>query len=215
MLQTGNSGAAIHAEHEGPFGLGVIGVGKIGVSGITVESGGIGVRGLAGNDGWAGFFDGKVTVTGILSKGGGSLKIDHPLDPEHKYLLHSFVESPDMMNIYNGNVVTDGAGYAEVELPDWFETLNRDFRYQLTVIGTFAQAIIAEEIVDAAFLIQTSEPFVKVSWQVTGIRQDPFANANRIPVEEDKPASERGSYLHPEAYGPPASRNVPSLLSER
>ena len=149
----------------------------------------------------AGRFEGNVTVTGLLSKGGGSFQIDHPLDPENQYLFHSFVESPDMINIYNGNVVTDQAGYAEVKLPDYFDSLNTDFRYQLTVIGTFAQAIVAEEIEDNRFMIATDEPGVKVSWQVTGIRDDAWARANRIKVEVPKPEHERGQYLHPEAFG--------------
>ena len=40
-----------------------------------------------------------------------------------------------------------------------------------------------------------------VSWQVTGIRHDPLAASRRIPVEEDKRASEIGRYLNPEVYG--------------
>jgi hypothetical protein len=40
-----------------------------------------------------------------------------------------------------------------------------------------------------------------VSWQVTGIRQDKWAEANRIIVEEDKPARDHGRYLHPRLYG--------------
>ena len=131
-------------------------------------------------------------VTGNITKGGGSFKIDHPLDPENKYLYHSFVESPDMMNIYNGNVTTDASGRAVVELPEWFDALNREFRYQLTVIGTFAQAIVLEKIKDNRFVIATDVPDVEVSWQVTGIRHDPYAEKNRIPVEEDKPEAERG-----------------------
>ena len=152
--------------------------------------------------------DGDAEVTGVLVKGGGAFKIDHPLDPKNKYLYHSFVESPEMMNIYNGNVVTDAEGFATVELPDWFESLNRDFRYQLTVIGTFAQAIVAKEIHDGAFVIQTDQPDVKVSWQLTGVRQDAWANANRIPLEQDKPASESGKYLHPAAFGAPAEMGI-------
>ncbi len=160
-----------------------------------------GVRGFAGTGTWAGLFEGNVNVTGSLSKGGGSFKIDHPLDPENQYLFHSFVESPDMMNVYNGNVVTDHTGYAIVELPDYFQALNTDFRYQLTVIGTFAQAIVAEEIEDNVFVIATDQPDVKVSWQVTGIRDDAWARANRIEVEVPKPEQERGQFLHPEAFG--------------
>jgi len=152
-------------------------------------------------------FKGGVQVTGTLTKGGGSFKIDHPLDPQNRYLYHSFVESPDMMNVYNGNVVTDERGFATVALPDWFEALNRDFRYQLTVLGdgdTWAQARVFRKIESNAFVIQTSAPETEVSWQVTGIRHDAFANANRIPVEEDKPEAERGHYLHAQAFGQPA-----------
>jgi trimeric autotransporter adhesin len=105
------------------------------------------------------------------------------------------------MNIYNGNVVTDGTGLAVVTLPEWFETLNRDFRYQLTVIGQFAQAIVASEIAEGRFAIRTDKSGVKVSWQVTGIRQDAWANAHRIPVEEEKAEKEKGHFLHPELYG--------------
>jgi hypothetical protein len=157
---------------------------------------------------YAGYFAGAVNITGPLSKPAGSFKIDHPLDPEHKILYHSFVESPDMMNIYNGNVTTDGIGEATVILPAYFSALNRDFRYQLTVIGQFAQAIVAREIENNQFTLKTDKPYVKVSWQVTGIRQDAYANAHRIQVEVDKPQEEQGTYLHPEEAGQPLERGV-------
>jgi hypothetical protein len=143
---------------------------------------------------------GDVNVTGNLSKGGGSFKIDHPLDPANKYLYHSFVESPDMMDVYNGNVTTDQHGLATITLPEYFQALNRDFRYQLTVIGQFAQAIVASEISGNHFTIKTNKRGVRVSWQVTGIRQDAFANAHRIPVEVEKPVQEQCHYLHPELF---------------
>jgi hypothetical protein len=143
---------------------------------------------------------GNANVSGTLTKGAGSFKIDHPLDPLNKYLYHSFVESPDMMNIYNGNVVTDKHGLATVILPPYFSALNRDFRYQLTVVGQFAEAIIAQKVADNRFVIRTDKPHVEVSWQVTGIRQDAYANAHRIPVEVDKPEHEQGHYLHPELF---------------
>ncbi len=156
--------------------------------------------------GEAGHFSGNVNVVGTLAKSAGSFKIDHPLDPENKYLSHSFVESPDMMNVYNGNVVTDADGYATVELPEWFEILNRDFRYQLTVIDdansdTFVLTKVVERIANNQFKIRTSSPNTEVSWLVTGIRQDPYAEANRIQVEEMKPAELRGLYRHPGLYG--------------
>jgi hypothetical protein len=153
-------------------------------------------------------FSGNVSIGGSLSKGSGSFKIDHPLDPANRYLYHSFVESPDMMNVYNGNVVTDKNGTATVALPDYFEALNRDFRYQLTVIGQFAQAIVASEINHNQFTIRTDKPKVKVSWQVTGIRHDAYADAHRIQVEEDKPQQEQGHYLHPELFAAPPGQAV-------
>jgi hypothetical protein len=147
-------------------------------------------------------------VTGTLSKAAGSFRIDHPMDPENKYLVHSFVESPDMMNIYNGNITTDASGKATVSLPDYCEVLNRDFRYQLTVIGSFAQAIISKEVGNNSFEIATSVPNIKVSWQVTGIRQDPYANKFRIPNVEEKAIKDKGKYLNPEAYNLPMTRAI-------
>ncbi|MBL9001296.1 MAG: hypothetical protein JNK25_09190 [Phycisphaerae bacterium] len=156
---------------------------------------------------------GGATIIGTLSKGGGSFKIDHPLDPANKYLYHSFVESPDMMNIYNGNTTTDESGYAVITLPDWFEALNKDFRYQLTIIdrddaGEFNWARVVKTVQANTFSIRTTLPRSEVSWQVTGIRKDAWAEKNRIPIEEAKPASERGTLLHPEAFGDsvPATR---------
>ena len=196
-------GSSANGGGDGAFAVGGLGTGP-------GNRGGRGIVAIPGSGtggatvGLAGDFFGDVRISGTLSKGGGSFKIDHPLDPENKYLYHSFVESPDMMNVYNGNVTTDGDGRAVVTLPDWFEALNRDFRYQLTAIGTFAQVIVGEKIRGNRFVVRTNKPNVEVSWQVTGIRHDAFANAHRIPVEEDKPESERGRYLHPEAFDLPA-----------
>jgi hypothetical protein len=152
--------------------------------------------------------NGNVAIAGTLSKGSGTFKIDHPTDPENKFLYHSFVESPDMMNVYNGNVETDANGFATVELPGYFEALNREFRYQLTVLGQFAQAIVLKEIANNQFVIQTDKPGVKVSWQVTGVRKDPFAEKNRVVPEVEKSAEEKGKYLHPEAYGQPTQKRI-------
>ena len=150
-----------------------------------------------------------LTVSGNLTKGSGSFKIDHPTDPENKYLYHSFVESPDMMNVYNGNVILNDKGEACIQLPAWFESLNRDFRYQLTAIGAPGPNLfIAEKISSNKFKIGGGSPGMEVSWQVTGIRNDPYANAHRIIVEEEKLASEKGYYLHPEAYGQPKEKGI-------
>ena len=140
--------------------------------------------------------EGGLDVLGLLSKLAGSFKIDHPLDPENKWLYHSFVESPDMMNVYNGNTVTDENGVANVTLPEYFETLNMDYRYQLTVIGIMAQAIILEKIENNQFKIKTNLPHVEVSWQVTGIRNDDFARENRIQPEVAKSGKDAGRRIY-------------------
>ena len=185
-----------------------------GVKGYASGSGtNYGVYGFAddGTTNWAGYFDGNVQVDGSINKSACSFKIDHPLEPESKYLYHSVVESPDMKNVYDGMAVLDSRGEAVVELDVWFEALNRDFRYQLTCIGGFAPVYVAEKISNNQFKIAGGEPGMEVSWQVTGIRQDAYAELNRIQVEEDKPEKERGLYLHPEAYGLPTEKGIASL----
>ena len=204
----GGSSAAVEGDGVGG-GTGVSGLGGYpngtGVSGVAVFNG----YGIYGSGGlYAGWFAGPVNVTGYLYKSGGGFRIDHPLDPSDKYLAHSFVESPDMMNIYNGNITLGAMGEAVVVLPEWFGALNKEFRYQLTCLGAFAPVYIAEEISGNRFKIGGGRPGLKVSWQVTGVRQDAWANAHRIPIEEDKAAMERGSYLHPELFGQPAEKSV-------
>jgi hypothetical protein len=150
-------------------------------------------------------FSGNLHVGGTISKSSGTFKIDHPLDPANKYLYHSFVESPDMKDVYDGLVVLNKRGEAVVELPDYFEALNQDFRYQLTSIGRFMPLYVAREIKGNRFTIAGGKPGAKVSWQVTGIRHDAYAEAHRTQVEEDK-GKERGTYMHPELFpqAPPA-----------
>jgi hypothetical protein len=157
----------------------------------------------------AAIFTGNVQVAGTLSKSAGSFRIDNPLRPGTQYLSHSFVESPGMKNIYDGIVRTDARGFATVAMPDWFDALNRDYRYQLTVIGrSFAKAIVWEELHNGRFVIRTDEPRTKVSWMLTGIRDDAYARANRIPVISEKRGADRGRYLFPQGFGKPASQQI-------
>jgi hypothetical protein len=203
-------------------GYGVYGGSKIGYGVIGFSNSGYGVMGFT-HSGYAAYLGGNVVITGNLQKAGGSFKIDHPLYPANKYLHHSFVESPDMKNVYDGMVALDNKGEAEIELPDWFSALNKDFRYQLTAIGAPGPNLhIAEEICVATskngsnnknrFKIAGGTLGMKVSWQVTGIRKDPWANANRIQIEEDKPARERGYYIYPDLYGQPEEKGLNRLL---
>jgi trimeric autotransporter adhesin len=178
------------------------GGGGIGGDGIIASNG----MGFA--NGFAGEFLGDVDVTGAITAGTKDFKIDNPLDPANKYLVHASVESSEMMNIYTGNVTTDSQGSATVQMPEWFEALNTDFRYQLTVIGQFAQAIIATKIQNNRFEIRTTAPDVEVSWQITGIRQDAFAKAHPLVVDQEKDARLRGYYIHPELYGAPEEKQI-------
>jgi hypothetical protein len=227
----------------GVYGKSHSGTGVLGLSddGYGVFGGSVYSAGLYGEStkDYAAILYGKVKITGNLEKAGGSFKIDHPLDPANKYLCHSFVESPDMKNVYDGVVVLDRKGKAEIDLPDWFGILNKDFRYQLTAIGAPGPNLyVAEEISDMAtttntkyssssksssnnknknknnsrFKIAGGASGMKVSWQVTGIRKDSWANANRIEVEEDKPDKERGYYLHPDLYAQPKEKGINHLL---
>ena len=61
---------------------------------------------------------------------------------------------------------------------------------------------------DNRFARKTNAANVRVSWQVTGIRRDAFANRNRIRVEEQKSEVERGYYLHPEVFGQPEEKSI-------
>ncbi len=160
---------------------------------------------------YAGYFSGNVrivgdlTITGNLTKGGGSFMIDHPLDPENKYLVFSFVEAPERLNIFRGSVTTDANGFAKVKLPDYFSAANKNATIHLTVEKTFAQAIVWENIdpTTNTFVIRTSEPAVKVNWMVFAERNDPWAQMNPLIVEQEKSPEDRGYYLHPEAYDKP------------
>jgi len=182
------------------------GAGKAGGVGVFAQAG----AGQSGAiDGLAGWFFGDVLIGGNLNvTGTKNFKIDHPLDPENRYLLHAAIESSEVLNIYSGNIITDANGEVAVTLPEWFEALNRDFRYQLTVIGTFAQAIVSEKVRHNRFTIRTNAPNVEVSWQVTGVRSDAVMLKHPFKAEEDKPERERGAYLNPEAYGQPEERGV-------
>jgi hypothetical protein len=194
--------------------VGVYGQGANGADGVR----GVAGQGPGGPDSWggvhgvggagspdhaipvsyAGLFDGAVRINGNLivsgsvTKGGGAFQIDHPLDPKNKYLVHSFVESPDMKNVYDGVVVADSLGEAAIELPTYFDALNKDFRYQLTPIGFSAPELhVKEELKGNRFVIAGAKPGQRVCWQVTGVRKDSWAIANPIVVERNKEHVER------------------------
>jgi hypothetical protein len=205
-LGTTVSATGVSGECEGANATGVIG---------KANNGGqaYGVWGQS-SSGYAGHFDGRVAITGALSVTGAitagvkDFRIDHPLDPENKYLVHASVESSEMTNIYSGNVTLGPGGFAVVNLPAWVEAANGDFRYQLTCIGGFAGVYVARELEGGRFTIGGGIPGMKVSWQLTGIRRDAYARAHPLVVEEEKAETERGLYLHPESFDLPEEKGI-------
>lgn len=153
-----------------------------------------------------------VNVIGTISKGSGTFVIDHPLDPKNKFLYHSFVESPDVKNLYDGIAILDDDGEAIIQLPDYFLALNKDFRYLATPIGQpMPDLYLSKEVRkewfglfgDIVFRLSGGVPGGKVSWQVNGIRHDPFILENPIVPEVEKglgQPADKGTYLCPECY---------------
>ncbi len=164
---------------------------------------------------WAGYFSGDVNVTGTIFTPVFVTRLDHPLDPENRYLQFSGVDSPEMTSVLSGNVVTDVQGNAEITVPDYFVAIAGSPRYQLTVIGDFAQAVVSRELNESGFAVRTDKPNVKVSWQITVTRQDAFANYHRVQTETVKPADEVGKFRFPEAFGQPENRGIDYPQLER
>ncbi|MDH4044947.1 MAG: hypothetical protein OEW06_10845, partial [Gemmatimonadota bacterium] len=232
LATTANPNAyPVYGVQDGSGGYGVVGYAPVGVGvgGQSDASAGIGIVGLhTGTDGegygllgwtesslgWGVYSfgdmgtDSNLYVSGTVSKAGGSFKIDHPLDPAKKYLYHSFVESPDMKNVYDGVATLDANGEVTVELPPYFEALNRDVRYQLTVMDEFAPVYVSSAVKNGRFSIAGGKAGQQVCWQVTGIRQDAWAEAHRIPVEEAKSDAEKGLYLHPREHGQSQAKGI-------
>jgi len=176
-------------------------------------AGGIGVYGDSAS-GDAAYFAGNVTVngnltvTGTLSKGGGSFLIDHPLDPKNEVLRHSFAESPEMLNIYKGNART-ADGKKTIQMPDWFVALNgkdlSDYSFAVTPLKSFCGGYYVDnsEIASKGRFTVVTEKDCEFSWVVYAVRHDAFALKNPVVVEQSKQDAGLGSncYLSPSAFG--------------
>ncbi len=140
---------------------------------------------------------GDLDVLGSITEIGKKIiQIDHPNDPSNQSLQYSPIGTNELLNIYSGNTTTNEEGIATIQLPTYLQSLNTQFRYQLTVIGSFAQAQIAKEINDHQFTIHSSEPNVEVSWQITGVRNDAYAQENPLEVVVNKKGAEKGTVLY-------------------
>lgn len=161
------------------------------------SGGGVGVYGRSDSSGGYGVY----CKGDFGASGSKAFAIDHPLDPANKILKHYCPEGPEPMLVYSGNAVMNDKGEAVVELPDYFDTINKDLRYQLTCVGGFAQVYVAEEVRDNQFRIAGGKPGMKVSWQVSGVRNDRYMQVNNAPTVIEKVEARRGMFISPELYG--------------
>jgi hypothetical protein len=152
---------------------------------------------------------GVFVQTDFSVTGAKNFVMDHPLAPADKLLRHACMESPEVLNVYSGTVALDEAGRAVIELPDYFEAINKDFRYQLTAIGGAApQLHVAQEVESNSFHVAGGLPGMKVSWQVTGVRNDAYFQNNPYQAVSDKPEKDKGRYYYPEGYGMPSEMGI-------
>lgn len=175
-----------------------------GLSGEAPNTGnGVGVLGFCQAAGGFGIFsNGNSGATGTKS-----FVIDHPLDPENRYLKHYSAEGDVPRNVYQGTLVTGADGFAWVALPDYYESINRDGLVQLTVVDSsadFVMAKVSQDIIGGRFQIRSSKPRVRVNWRVEASRNDRWVQKNGAEVEPLKPREFRGTYLEPELYGKPS-----------
>lgn len=161
--------------------------------GVSAAAGGSGIVVISYSNAGAVTFSGNVTfngnlaITSVLSKGSGTFAIDHPLDPANKILYHSFVESPDVKNLYDGIAKLDKNGEAKILLPAYFDALNNKIRYQFFPIGKSMPGLyIKNKEKNSGFTIGGGAAGGEVSWQVTGVRQDPYILAHPVIVEMNK-----------------------------
>lgn len=196
--QTGQSqGFAVYGENFdniAPLGNG-IGVAGKGYYGVLGED-----RYLGGQAGAYGVYsNGALGATGTKT-----FRIDHPKDPENKFLRHFSMESNEVLNIYRGTIAFDANGEAVVELPDYFNDINKNTSYQLTPIGAYMPLYIKEKVGETnQFVIAGGLAGKEVSWAVYAERNDLYMQQNpeQRTVELEKRPQEKGLYLMPYLYG--------------
>lgn len=175
-----------------------------GISGIATTNTKVGILASApsGGPGHAIFAQGTFAATGTKS-----LMIDHPDDPEGKYLLQFCAEGDTPQLQYRGMVKLDSSGSAIVQLPDYFEKINRDPIYQLTAVGaSMPNLYVSEKVKNNRFRIAGGKSGAEVSWVVIGIRNDKFVQKYGAQTVREKPSENQGTYLMPELYGQPRQK---------
>jgi hypothetical protein len=177
-----------------------------GVSGYGNKYGVLGVQGTAGNNNYGVYATGNLACSGTKS-----FAIDHPMDPENKFLKHFSVESPEVLNMYRGNVFLDQNGSADISLPDYFIIININFSYALTPVGQPAPNLYIKKEIDnqGTFSIAGGNPGQKISWVIYAERNDPYMQQEGIrAIEIEKDDYEKGKYLMPELYNQPPEKGL-------
>jgi hypothetical protein len=150
-----------------------------------------------------------VHAIGSVSGAIKSFQIDHPLSPETHYLNHFCTEGPEPYNVYRGTVILDAKGEAWVQLPDYFEAINRDPSYHLTAVGApMPNLHVAVKIQNNRFKIAGGAPGKEVSWRVEAVRNDRYVQQYGYQTEQEKEDEIKGKYLYPELYGQPKERGI-------
>jgi hypothetical protein len=202
----GNLGQSQYRAGTGVFGLNTDQIGSLldDAAGVTGNGGFAGVIGNSQDpDGYGiASFTSILAIGDLVALGNKTFMIDHPSDPENKFLRHAALESNEALNVYRGNVICDADGNATVQLPDYFESINKEFSYNLTPVGGSAPELhVSSEITNNKFIISGAKPGMKISWQVTSQRNDAYAQDHPFEAEQMKPERKRGTYLYPRAFG--------------
>tara|TARA_B100000287_G_scaffold140890_1_gene132698 strand:+ start:2728 stop:6435 length:3708 start_codon:yes stop_codon:yes gene_type:complete len=146
---------------------------------------------------------GGVTITGTLSKSGGSFKIPHPVAglSTTKHLVHSFLEGPQMDLIYRGKIdLVDGTATVNIDTKagmteGTFVLLNRDIQcFTSNETGwTAVKGSVSGNIL--TITAQDNTCTDTISWMVVGERQDDTVKSldmtdseGNLIVEPDQPA---------------------------
>lgn len=199
------TGTGTTYDHTGVYGESVQDASGFGY-GVYGQGGYIGV---VGSEGSAGAIAGVYALGDVGASGAKPFIIDHPLDPENKMLKHFALESNEVLNVYRGTVRLNNSGRKRVSLPDYFHSININFSYQLTPIGTQKQPWIVKEVRNGSFVIGGAAGS-KVSWTIFANRNDAYVQANpdNFINTQDKRPQDRGKFLDPVSHNMDASKGI-------
>lgn len=128
---------------------------------------------------------GILLTDGLDVDGPKNFRISHPTKPGY-WLRHGSTESPVSGTQYHGRLTLDATGEGVVELPEYFEALNKPEgrTVQLTAVGR-PFPVGADDVVDGQVKVY-GDPGRDVFWTVNAERK----NAD-FPLEEEIPPERR------------------------